>query len=44
MLEPIKDNVLKCWIVWEVHRNYRVDRFHARTKKECRQWISKNGV
>lgn len=34
---------LNCFIVWEVYRNYKVDRFHG-LKRECRQWISKNGV
>lgn len=44
MFIPLKDKYLGCWIVWEVHRNYRVDRDHERTKKECLQWISKNGL
>lgn len=28
------------WIIWEIHKNYSIDRFHARTKKECKQWLS----
>lgn len=40
MFEIVKDDILKCWIVWEVHRNIKIDVFHARTKKECKQWIS----
>lgn len=34
-----KDNILKCWIVWEVHRNYKIDRFHSKTKKGCKEWL-----
>lgn len=34
-----KDKILNCWIVWEVHRNYKVDRYHARTKRECKEWL-----
>ena len=34
-----KDKYLDCWIVWEVHKNYSIDRFHAKTKKECKQWL-----
>lgn len=39
MFEIEKDKILKCWIVWEVHKNIKFDRYHARTKKECKQWI-----
>lgn len=37
--EPVKDIYLNCWVVWEVHRNYRIDRQHTRTKKEAKEWI-----
>lgn len=36
-----KDAILKCFIVWEVHPNYRIDRFRG-LKRECKQWIAKN--
>lgn len=36
-----KDIYLNCWIVWESHRNYKIDRFHATTKRECKKWINK---
>ena len=36
-----KDTILKCWIVWEKHKNYSIDRFRAKTKKECKLWITK---
>lgn len=39
--KPLKDIYLGCWIVWEVHRNYSVDRKHTRTKKEANAWIQK---
>ena len=35
-----KDIYLKCWIVWEVHPNYMIDRYHAKTKRECKRWLS----
>ena len=35
-----KDKYLNTWIVWEVHTNYSIDRYHARTKKECKKWLS----
>ena len=33
-----KDEILKCFIVWEVHLNYKIDRFRG-LKRECKQWI-----
>lgn len=30
---------LKGYIVWEVHRNYKIDRFRG-TKRECQKWIT----
>ena len=33
-----KDKILKCFIVWEVHRNYKVEVFRG-LKRECKQWI-----
>ena len=38
---PEKDKILNCYIVWEVHRNYRIDRFRG-LKRECIAWIDKN--
>jgi hypothetical protein len=35
-----KDKYINCWIVWEVHPNYMIDRYHAKTKKECKRWLS----
>lgn len=37
--EILKDNVYKCFVVWEVHRNYKVEMFRG-LKRECKQWIS----
>lgn len=34
-----KDNILNCYIVWEVYPNHKVDVFHGRTKRECKEWI-----
>ena len=36
-----KDKILNCWIIWEVHRNYKIDRFWGKTKRECKEWIRK---
>ena len=33
-----KDNILKCFIVWEVHQNYKIDRFRG-LKRECKKWL-----
>lgn len=41
--EILKDTILKCWIVWEKHNNYKVDVYQAKTKKECLAWL-KNGA
>lgn len=34
-----KDKYLNKWIVWEVYENYSIDRLHAKTKKECKEWL-----
>ena len=36
--EIAKDNVLDCYIVWEVHKNTKIDKLHG-TKKECEKWV-----
>ena len=36
-----KDNVLNCFIVWEIHQKYKIDRYRG-LKRECRAWIAKN--
>ena len=40
-LEILKDKYINCWVVWEVHCNYSVDLFHAKTRKECKEWIGR---
>lgn len=40
-LEIEKDKYLNCWIVWECHRNYKIDRFHGKTKEECEKQLKK---
>jgi hypothetical protein len=35
----LKDKYINCWIVWEVHKNYSIDRYHAKTKKRCQEWL-----
>lgn len=37
-----KDKYLNCWIVWEVHTNYKIDKFQGKTKKECKEWLENN--
>jgi hypothetical protein len=39
-LIPEKDKTLNCWIVWETHKNYKIDRYRAKTRKECLRWIA----
>jgi len=39
IFEVKKDKYIGQWIVWEVHQNYKIDRFHARTKRECKEWM-----
>lgn len=34
-----KDPYLNKWIIWEVHPNYKLDIYHATTKKDCIKWI-----
>ena len=40
-----KDKILNCYIVWEVHKNYRVHVFTPKSKKfkeqkrECKEWL-----
>lgn len=33
-----KDKTLKVYIVWEVHTNYKIDRYRG-LKRECVAWI-----
>lgn len=40
MFKIEKDIYLNCWIVWETFQNYSIDRFHAKTKRECKKWLS----
>lgn len=37
-----KDNILKCWIVWEIQGSLKIDRFRG-LKRECKQWL-KTGI
>lgn len=39
MYEIEKDKVLNTFIVWEVHHNYKIDRFRG-LKKECKEWVT----
>lgn len=34
-----KDIYVNKWIVWEVRRNVKIDRYWGHTKKECQQWL-----
>lgn len=36
-----KDNILNCYIVWEVHRNYKINRFKSKLKEDCEKWVEK---
>jgi hypothetical protein len=38
-----KDKILNCYVVWEVHHNYKVDVFKSKLKKDCKKWVDKNG-
>lgn len=35
-----KCNILKAWLVFEKHGNLYFEVFRAKTKKECKQWLS----
>lgn len=37
-----KDKILNCWIVWEIHPNYKVDIYHGRLKRDCKKWMEEN--
>lgn len=30
-----KDELIGCWVLWELHRNHKIDIFHGKNKKEC---------
>lgn len=36
-----KDKYLECWIVWEIHPNYKVDVHQDKTKEACKKWLNK---
>lgn len=36
--EILKDKILGKYIVWEVHKNYRIDRFRG-FKYQCKEWL-----
>ena len=36
-----KDKILGKYIVWEVHKNYMIDRFRG-YKYQCEEWLKKN--
>ncbi len=35
-----KDNVLNTYIVWECHKNYKIDRYRG-FKYKCKEFINK---
>ena len=35
-----KDAILNTYIVWEMHRNYQVQRFKG-FKYQCKEWLKK---
>ena len=39
-----KDTILNCYIVWEVHPNYMIDRFRSRLKRECKNFIKELNI
>lgn len=39
IFEIEKDIYINKWVVWEVHKNYKIDRFQAKTKKACKEWL-----
>lgn len=34
-----KDKILNCYIVWEVHNNYKIDVFKSKLKRDCKKFI-----
>lgn len=37
-----KEKILKFWIVWECHKNYRIDLHHSKLKKSAKKWMEEN--
>lgn len=38
--EITKEPMYNMWVVWELYsQNLRIERFKAKTKKECKQWL-----
>lgn len=34
-----KDPTYKMWVVWEIHKNLKVEIFKAKLKRECKKWL-----
>lgn len=39
--EPLYKN---WWVVWEQHRNLKVEIHKARLKRECKEWCKKHKI
>lgn len=35
----VKDEYLKKYVVWEVHRNYQIEKFRG-FKYQCEEWLN----
>lgn len=40
----LKDKILNCYIVWEIYTNYKIDIYHGKTKKGCKEWLKSHEV
>ena len=34
-----KDPYLNCYVIWEVHNNYKIDRYRAKLKRDCKKYL-----
>lgn len=39
-----KDEILGYWIIWELYLNCKIDIYHGKTKKECKEWLKSHEV
>jgi len=43
-MEIEKDKILNCYIVWEVHSNYKIDRYRSELKRDCKKFIKELNI
>lgn len=38
-----KNNLVGCWLIWEIYKNYWVDIYHGKYKKDCIKKLKEMG-